>query len=180
MRSEQHSNIILIGPMGSGKTTVGRALARKLGLEFFDADEVLLAEAGCTMEALLEQWGEAEFRQRETRILQSILIQKPLVFATGGGVVLKAENRDWLRSRGFIVYLAPTLSTQLARLSGNHDRPFLEVPDRAERLRELNEKRLPHYEELANLKIDVDDKSIDSILSEIIIKGDDDGEGRQD
>lgn len=163
-----NKNLLMIGPMGSGKTTVGRALAARLGRPFFDCDEVLLAQAGCSMATLIQGIGEEAFRERETTVLKSLLQKQSIVLATGGGVVLAAENRQSLKPQGFVVYLAVSLSTQLARLAGDVDRPLLNVPDKAKKLSELNRKREVYYSELSDLTIPVDDLTVDNIVQEIL------------
>lgn len=161
-------NIVLIGPMGSGKTTVGRALAAKIGVDFFDSDEVLMAQENCSMTALMANIGEPEFRIRETAVLQTLLQRKPIVLATGGGVVLKVENRQLLKQRAVVIYLSVKLSTQLDRLAEDDDRPLLKVSDRRAKLAQLNSKRIPYYEEISDMTIPVDDLSLEDILRRIL------------
>lgn len=161
-------NIVLIGPMGSGKTTVGRALAAKIGVDFFDSDEVLMAQENCSMTALMSKIGEPEFRVRETAVLQTLLQRKPIVLATGGGAVLKAENRQLLKQHAVVIYLSVKLSTQLNRLAEDDDRPLLKAPDRREKLDKLNLKRTPYYEEMSDMAISVDDLSLEDILRSLL------------
>lgn len=159
--------IVLVGPMGAGKTTVGRALAARLKRDFFDTDEVLLREEACSMAELLDQRGEPYFRERETEILNTLLSKRTSVVATGGGIVLKEENRTILKKEGFVIYLSLSLSTQMERLAQDKERPFLQVPNREEVLQNLTQKRLPHYEDLADLKLVVDGLSIEKIIQEV-------------
>jgi shikimate kinase len=161
-------NIVLIGPMGSGKTTVGRALASKIGVDFFDSDEVLMAQENCSMTTLITKIGEPAFRVRETAVVQLLLQRQPIVLATGGGVVLKVENRQQLKQHAVVIYLSVKLSTQLNRLAEEDDRPLLKVPDRREKLAQLNAKRLPYYEKISDITLPVDGLAVEDILERII------------
>jgi shikimate kinase len=150
------SNLYLIGPMGAGKSTVGRRLARQLNLRFVDLDQMIEAETGSNIPLLFEIEGEAAFRQRESEALQRATRLDGVVLATGGGSILAEANREHLRQHGFVVYLEAPVELQLERLARDHSRPLLRAPDRAQRLRELAQRRNPIYEELADLTITAD------------------------
>ncbi|MFC5569734.1 shikimate kinase [Lysobacter yangpyeongensis] len=145
------SNLILVGPMGAGKTSVGRHLAGLLGLPLVDADHEIERDAGATVAQLFEREGEAGFRARERAMLAALLRRDGLVLATGGGCVLDAGNRALLRQRGFVVHLQAEVDQQLRRLAGDRSRPLLARPDRERVLRELADARTPLYAEVADL-----------------------------
>ncbi len=145
--------IFLIGPMGSGKTTVGRHLARRLGMSFADLDLELQQRCGVEVAVIFEIEGEAGFRLRESALLDELSRQDGLVLATGGGSVLKEENRRLLAERGLVVYLQVSIDQQLKRLARDKQRPLLQTADRRQRLRELADRRNPIYESCADLVV---------------------------
>jgi shikimate kinase len=147
------SNLFLTGPMGAGKTTVGRRLAEMLGLQFFDLDQEIEMRSGATIGLIFELEGEAGFRKRETDLINEFSALHNVVLSTGGGAVLAAENRERLRSRGFVVYLETTVEQQLKRLAHDRKRPLLAAPDRRERLLAMAAEREPLYRETADLVI---------------------------
>lgn len=149
-------NLYLIGPMGAGKSTVGRRMARALGLQFVDLDQVIEHEAGSSIPLIFELESEPGFRQREHAALAKMTALDGIVLATGGGSVLAEANRQLLRDRGFVVYLEAPVELQLERLARDHSRPLLQAPDRAQRLRNLAAQRNPIYRELADLVIAAD------------------------
>lgn len=151
---EGASNIVLVGPMGAGKSVVGALLARRLGLPFLDVDALLEAEAGARIADLFRDEGEAAFRARESALLARCLAADGQVVATGGGAVLAAANRRRLRERGLIAWLQADPATQLPRLEGCRDRPLLGSTDRRGRLDALAVERDPLYREIADLAID--------------------------
>ena len=146
-------NLFFIGPMGAGKSTIGRRTAELLGLAFFDLDHVIEEHCGATIPIIFDIEGEAGFRQRETATLADLAARSGIALATGGGAVLTPENRRCLRERGFVVYLETTLDDQLARLARDRKRPLLAAPDRQERLRSLAAVRNPLYHEVADMTI---------------------------
>lgn len=143
--------IFLVGPMGSGKTTVGRHLARRLGMDFLDLDLELQARCGVEVAVIFDIEGEAGFRQRESDLLDELSRRDGLVLATGGGSVLREDNRKMLTERGLVVYLQTSVDQQLKRLERDRQRPLLQAPDRRQRLIELAEQRNPVYECCADL-----------------------------
>ena len=144
-------NIFLIGPMGAGKSTVGRQLAESLGYEFRDSDREIQRRTGVDIPTIFEFEGEEGFRQRESRLLDELSAKSGVLIATGGGVVCFEENRRILRSRGVVVYLKTSVEQQLLRLSKDKSRPLLQAEDRMQRLQELARVRNPLYAETADL-----------------------------
>lgn len=149
-------NLVLVGPMGAGKTSLGRRVARRLGLEFIDADQRLEQAAGATVSTIFELEGEPGFRAREERLLDELLQGEAQVIATGGGAVLSAGNRERMRERAFVVYVRVALDRQLDRLHRDQTRPLLANGDRRETLQALAQVRDPLYESVADLVFDSD------------------------
>jgi shikimate kinase len=160
---EGASNIVLVGPMGAGKSAVGALLARRLGLSFADLDALIEAEAGARIAELFRDAGEAAFRDRESALLARCLAADGQVVATGGGAVLAAANRRRLRERGLVAWLQADSAAQLQRLEGCHDRPLLEGADRRARLDALAAERDPLYREVADLAIDTRGRDPDAV-----------------
>lgn len=149
-------NLVLIGPMGAGKTSIGRRLADRLGLAFVDADHRLEEVTGATVPLIFEHEGEAGFRQREAQLIAELMQDHGQLVATGGGAVLSADNRRHLRERGFVVYLMVGIEHQLQRLARDRTRPLLADGDRRAKLAALAEVRGPLYRETADLAFDSD------------------------
>jgi shikimate kinase len=146
-------NLFFIGPMGAGKSTIGRRTAELLGLAFFDLDHEIEEHCGATIPLIFDVEGEAGFRHRESMALADLAARSGIALATGGGAVLAEENRRCLRERGFVVYLETTIDEQLARLARDRKRPLLAAPDRRERLQQLATVRDPLYREIADLTL---------------------------
>lgn len=144
----------MIGLMGAGKTTVGRSLAQRLGLQFVDSDHEIEKEQGCSVAALFARDGEAGFRDMEARMIDSLTRREGIVLATGGGAVLRAENRKALHERGTVVYLRATPDDLAHRLRHDRSRPLLQRGDVRTRLHELFRARDPLYRETAHFVID--------------------------
>lgn len=149
------SHLILIGPMGAGKSELGQRLAQHYGVPFIDIDREIEARTGCSISDLFARDGEADFRRLESAMLAQCL-QRPddAVIATGGGAVLAASNRALLRAHGCVVHLHLDVSGQLQRLAGDQSRPLLARPDRDAVLRTLASERAPLYAEVAHLRFD--------------------------
>ncbi len=147
-------HIVLVGPMGAGKTTLGQALAARLGRAFVDVDARIEADAGQSIPALFAAEGEAGFRRRESDALRAVLAGAPAIIATGGGAVLDAGNRAVMRAAGTVVYLSVDPETQLARLRGDTGRPLLQTADPARTLAALQAQREPLYRDAAHLVFD--------------------------
>ena len=154
-------NLVLVGPMGAGKSSLARRLGSRLGLEFVDADRRLEQQAGASIALIFEHEGEAGFRSREERLLAQLLQGKGLAIATGGGAVLSAATRESLRARAFGVHVQVGVEQQLARLERDTVRPLLASGDRRETLRALAAVRDPLYAEVADLVFSSDGLSVD-------------------
>ena len=158
--SKLSQNIFLIGPMGSGKTTIGKQLAKMLGLEFYDCDHELERLTGASVNLIFDVEGEAGFRLRETRLLKQLTTKNGVLISTGGGTICNEENRRMLRSRGFVVYLKTSIENQIKRLGQDKSRPLLQAPDRVQRLLDLARVRNPLYDATADLVFSTRDSSV--------------------
>jgi shikimate kinase len=145
------NRIFIVGPMGAGKTTVGRRLARIRGMEFADSDQELERRTGVDIPLIFEIEGEEGFRKRESQVIDELTRQPNTVLATGGGAVLSPTNREWLASRGFVIFLNITIDRQLERTRYNKNRPLLQTGERRKRLETLKRQREPLYHEIADL-----------------------------
>ncbi len=146
--------LFLIGPMGSGKTTVGRQLARRLDLDFLDLDQELQQRCGVEVAVIFEIEGEIGFRQRESELLDELSQRRGVVLATGGGSILRQANCQMLRQRGLVIYLRTGVDQQLRRLERDRQRPLLQTPDRRERLTQMAAARNPLYTACAQVTVD--------------------------
>jgi len=140
--------------MGAGKSSLGRRLAAHFGLAFVDTDEVIVHQTGASIATIFEYEGETGFRQRERAALADVLAVDGQVVATGGGIVLDADNRALIARRGYVLYLHVDVEQQLARLSHDRTRPLLARDDREHILRSMSTQRLPLYRALADLEMD--------------------------
>jgi shikimate kinase len=148
----QRRPVFLVGMMGAGKTTVGRLLAQALGYEFLDADAELERRAGVRIATMFEVEGESGFRERESQLLDELTRRAGVVLATGGGAVLRAENRARLRERGLVIFLDASAGEIARRTQHDIHRPLLQATDRLARITALLEERLPLYRETAQLR----------------------------
>ena len=144
-------NLFFIGPMGAGKSTIGRRVAELLCLPFFDLDHEIEEHSGAAIPLIFDIEGECGFRRRESSMLVDYAGRSGIALATGGGAVLAPENRRCLHERGFVVFLETTVDEQLERLARDRKRPLLAAPDRCERLLALAAERGPLYREIADL-----------------------------
>ena len=156
----QRQNIFLIGPMGSGKSTIGKQLAKMFGLEFYDCDHELERLTGASVNLIFDLEGEAGFRLRESQLLKQLTEKTGVLIATGGGTVCNEENRRLLRSRGLVVYLQTSIENQLKRLSKDKSRPLLQAEDRKQRLLDLANMRNPLYDATADLVFSTRNSSV--------------------
>jgi shikimate kinase len=163
----KRDNIFLVGPMGAGKTTVGRRLADLCGLRFVDSDHEIEARCGVEIGYIFEREGEAGFRRREAQAIDALSAERGLVLATGGGAVLEAENRRHLAARGFVVYLQASVEQQLQRTERNDNRPLLRGVDRRATLENLLQIRDPLYREIADLIVTTDGRNARTLAREI-------------
>lgn len=146
-------NLFLVGPMGAGKSTLGKRVAETLGLPFFDLDHEIQEQCGADVALIFDIEGECGFRRRESTMLAEFAARDGIVLATGGGAVLADANRGVLRERGFVVFLETTVDEQLERLARDRKRPLLAAPDRRERLEQLATQRNTLYREIADLTV---------------------------
>lgn len=149
-------NLILVGPMGAGKSCIGRRLAEQFSLPFIDADREIEQRTGASVATIFECEGEPGFRARERAALAEMLDAQGVVLATGGGAVLDPGNRQLLRDRGFVVHLHVSVEQQLERLARDHTRPLLARDDRDQVLQDMAVSRAPLYAEVADLRFDTD------------------------
>ena len=163
----QKGNIILIGPMGSGKTSTGRMLAKEMGYAFADTDEEVTKRTGVSIAYIFDVEGEEGFRKRECLALKECLNDNNTILSTGGGIVLSKENRDLLQDRGTVVYLQTSIRSQVKRTSSTNNRPLLQNKDPEETLEKLMLTRAPLYEEIADITIMTDNKSLQEMSKEI-------------
>ena len=163
----QKGNIILIGPMGSGKTSTGKMLAKEMGYVFLDTDEEVTKRTGVSVAYIFDVEGEEGFRKREYLALKECLNANNRVVSTGGGIVLSKENRDLLQVRGTVVYLQTSIRTQVKRTASTNNRPLLQNKDPEETLEKLMLTRAPLYEEIADITIMTDNKSLQEMSKEI-------------
>lgn len=161
-------NIFLIGPMGAGKSTIGRQLAELLDKKFYDADHEIEERTGASIAWIFDIEGEPGFRKRETAVLQELTRRDNIVLATGGGVVLSEENRTMLRTRGTVVYLAADVDTLSQRTRRDRARPLLKGHDRRQRIEEIMQQREPLYRDTADLIIATSRRSPVSVARKVI------------
>lgn len=160
-------NVFLIGPMGSGKTAVGKQLARMLDLTFYDSDVEIERRTGVDIPYIFEKEGETGFREREREVIDSLTQLQDVVIATGGGAVLLPENRERLAARGTVVFLDTTVDQQLERTRRSKHRPLLAGTDRRSRLEELAKARDPLYRSIAAITIRTDGRPASAVAGEI-------------
>ena len=158
----------MIGLPGCGKTAIGKELARRLRLPFVDSDRVIESAAGCTIASLFEHEGEAAFREREAQALASLAAAGPSVIATGGGAVLRRDNRELLRAQTLCVFLDAGHDLLWKRLRRDRRRPLLQVADPEARLRELSAERDPLYRETAHIIVQADGLSFGRLVDEVV------------
>jgi shikimate kinase len=163
-------NIFLIGPMGSGKSAVGRQLARMLKMPFHDSDVEIEKRTGVDIPFIFEREGEAGFRQREREAIAALTALEPIVLATGGGAVIDPDNRRLLAEHGCVIYLEASLPQQLNRVGTGRNRPMLHNVDPAARLEELRIEREPLYREIADHIVSTDNRRVQKVAEQILRK----------
>jgi shikimate kinase len=164
----QPQNIFLVGPMGAGKSAVGRQLAHALHMRFVDSDDEIEARTGVDIAFIFEKEGEAGFREREVAAIDDLTQGDGIVLATGGGAVMRQENRTHLGSRGFVVYLYTSVDQQVSRTARGRERPLLEGGDPRQILEDLLVVRDPLYREIADLIVETDRRKVKSVAEEIV------------
>ena len=161
-------NLILIGPMGAGKSTIGRLLAAELSREFYDSDHEIQARCSADIPWIFDVEGEAGFRDRETQMIRELTRHEGVVIATGGGAVLREENRRVLRESGTVIYLLTTVEQQLRRTAKDRNRPLLQRGDREQLLREMFALRDPLYRATADVVVRTDRRGPRAVVNEIV------------
>ncbi|BFM13020.1 shikimate kinase AroK [Simiduia litorea] len=159
--------VFLVGPMGAGKTTIGKLLAQQLGYPFKDSDREIEERTGADIPWIFDVEGEAGFRQREVVVLADLSLQGQLVIATGGGIVMREENRECLKSSGIVFYLTASTEQLLERTAKDKRRPLLQVADPETRIRELLALRDPLYAEVATHIIDTEQRAPKLVAQEM-------------
>lgn len=165
--SETNPNIYLIGPTGSGKTAVGRQLARDTGLKFLDSDHEIENRTGVEVAFIFEKEGEAGFRERESEMIRELSQLTGTVIATGGGAVLSKENRESLSASGVVVYLKTGIAEQLRRTGRSRKRPLLNKKNPRQVLEEMARVRGPLYEEIADVSLDTSNQRVRSVAKQL-------------
>ncbi|MCC7136483.1 MAG: shikimate kinase [Nitrosomonas sp.] len=163
-------NIILIGLMGAGKTTIGKLLASSMGRTFIDSDHEIQQRTGVNIPVIFEFEGEAGFRKRETEVLQAVALLPDIVLATGGGAVLREENRELLRKNGTVIYLRVPVNELKRRTRFDKNRPLLQTDNPQARLIELFNQRDPLYRETAHIILDSGRQSARALVQTLIKK----------
>lgn len=161
-------NIFLIGPMGSGKSTIGRHIAKHLSMEFFDTDEEIETRSGADIAWIFDIEGESGFRKREKDILNELSAEQGIVLATGGGIICDSDNRNFLSARGTVVYLKTSIEQQLQRTQKDRKRPLLKTANVEQTLHELKDIRDDLYAEVADFTFDTDGRSVKAVANDII------------
>ncbi len=160
-------SFFLVGPMGAGKSTIGRKLARTLNLRFVDSDREIEARTGVDIPLIFELEGESGFRKREQEIIDELTAAPDIVLATGGGAVLDAQNRKHLAGRGNVIYLQTSVDQQLQRTAHDRKRPLLQTDNPRERLEQLLAERDPLYREIADFVIETDGCKVRDVVQKI-------------
>ncbi|MEO7725997.1 MAG: shikimate kinase [Burkholderiales bacterium] len=160
-------NIFLVGLMGAGKTSVGRLLAKRFGKSFYDCDHEIERRTGVKIPVIFEIEGEAGFRTRESTVLRDLTVLNDIVLATGGGAILREENRHALRQNGTVVYLRASLDDLWQRTRHDRNRPLLDTPDPRAKLAELFAERDPLYSEVAAIIMDTGNQSLGNLASRL-------------
>jgi 3-dehydroquinate synthase len=156
--------------MGAGKTTVGRALAKRLNKRFIDSDHEIEARTGASIPLIFEIEGEASFRQREVDAIKELASLNGIVLATGGGAVLRPENRECLSANGTVIYLRASVASILQRTQHDKNRPLLQTADPRKRIEELAREREPLYQEVADIIVDTGRPNVQSLVQTILQK----------
>ncbi|MFD2165488.1 shikimate kinase AroK [Thalassotalea euphylliae] len=162
-------NIFLVGPMGAGKSTIGRELADKLHLEFYDSDQEIERRTGADISWVFDLEGEEGFRKREEGVIDDLTEMQGIVLATGGGSVISSQVRNRLSARGIVVYLETTIDKQVARTQRDRRRPLLQTSEEPRSvLEKLAVERNPLYEEIADVIVQTDDQSAKVVAHKIV------------
>ena len=163
-RKFRSGNLILVGMMGSGKTTIGRTLAKHLGKVFVDSDEEIQQRTGVTIAHIFDIEGEAGFRQREAAAIHDLVGRDNMALATGGGAVLAEQNRALLKQNGIVIYLKASVHDLWQRTRHDRSRPLLQAVDPRARLTELHHQRDPLYQEVADIVVQTGRQSAHALM----------------
>ena len=162
-------NIFLVGPLGAGKSTIGRQLAQQLNMDFVDSDAVIEERAGADISWIFDLEGEEGFRKREERIINELTQLQGVVLSTGGGAVMSKENRNYLSARGIVIYLETTVDKQYQRTQRDKKRPLLQgADDPRQVLEDLAKVRNPLYEEIADITLPTDEQNAKVMVNQIV------------
>ena len=161
------TNLILIGPMGAGKTTIGKQLSRRLKRDFFDSDSEIERRTGVDIRTIFEFEGEEGFRSRETAVIDELTSNRNIILATGGGAVLSATNREFFKTRGYVVLLNISVDERLARTRMDKNRPLLQVENPRALLERMREERLPVYRSVADFEINSNNRNMKHVIGKI-------------
>lgn len=167
MDKQKHKNIFLVGPMGAGKSSVGKYLAQLMNMDFYDTDEEIEKRTGVEIGWVIDLEGEEGFKRRETAVIKEIATLPNIILATGGGSVLTSENRQLLKANGVVIYLEVSLDYQHHRTINESRRPILRVKNRREVLEQIYHERNLFYEEIADYKVSTNHRSIKEVSEEI-------------
>lgn len=160
-------NVFLVGPMGAGKSTIGRLLAAELNLNFRDSDRVIEERTGADIPWIFDMEGEEGFRERETAVLLELTNEREAVIATGGGIVLRAQNREMMKSSGFVCYLTASIEQLVERTARDKKRPLLQVENPRQKIIDLLALRDPLYHDAADFVVNTDRRSPKAVAQEI-------------
>lgn len=167
-RKLQSGNLILVGMMGSGKTTMGRTLAKHLGKSFVDSDEEIIKRTGVTIPHIFDVEGEPGFRQRETTVILNLAGRDNMVLATGGGAVLDEQNRAMMQQNGIVIYLKASVHDLWQRTRHDRNRPLLQTDDPHAKLMELFQQRDPLYQQVADIVVQSGKQSAHSLMLHLV------------
>lgn len=168
--NQKHSSIYLVGMMGSGKSTIGKVLARMLHKPFVDLDHQIESKCGVKIPVIFEIEGEQGFRKREAQVLEEVTEQPGIVLATGGGAILQEHNRALLAERGIVIYLKASVDELYRRTSRDRNRPLLATKDPKGKLRELLAQREALYDEVADIIMETSSSTVTSVVHRLIDK----------
>lgn len=162
-----HNSIILVGLMGAGKSTIGRQLARKLNLTFYDSDKVIEERTGVSIPTIFELEGEAGFREREEHVIAELTAMPNILLATGGGSILRETNRQHIKTGGCVIYLKASADQLFQRIKHDRSRPLMQTENPLQTLRNLLKTREPYYLEVADLVVPTSKQKVNVILRDI-------------
>jgi len=166
----RQGNVFLVGPMGAGKTTIGRHLATLLHKRFVDVDHEIEKRTGVSIPVIFEIEGEAGFRRRESAVIEELTRDTNIVLATGGGAVLLEENRKLLKDRGTVAYLQADIDTLVERTRRDRNRPLLQTENPRAKIEELLQQREPIYREVADIIINTGQRAPSSVAREVVVR----------